>query len=489
MIIRWVSEDGKRKWMYPVKQDLHTKGRVIKQVSRKAKIIGITKVNIPSPLHPIVPYNILLLEDEYGNRMPKKTMKEYRIGGTYEVMPAKTDGAVVVTKIKYDLLEYLKESLRLVHEYNISAEDKILIKPSIIEPAYGYQAVNTNPQILDALLEILKDKGVTDIVVAEQSMLGNDTIESAKKSELLDVCKKNAVKFVDLSKSEFVSKEFDGFNFKIAKELFERKVINLPVMKTNSQIGISGAIENMLRVADAETQKRMFSEDIEKTLPKLLKVLPEFLTIGDATIGMQAQGPTSLGEPAFLNMVFVSRDAVALDAIFSEMGLWGIPNYVKEAAILGAGNSNVKKIEVVGEDFEAIKFNMKKAEKNASGHAKIKLIDGKANPYVFNSALEMTSKLFGVSGDEVNLAIGSQITHEMVANMPRLVAYGNEAILKLKEMGIVPIGSIPEDIGDIEKVMLLKSVLENPDKKSINLGDKLKSKIANIGAKIKSKMK
>ncbi len=487
MIIRWISEDGKRKWMYPVKRDIHTKGKIVKQISKKAKVIGITKVNIPSPLHPIIPYYILLLEDEYGNRMPKKTMKERKIGENYEIKPAKSDGAVIITKIKYDLKEYLKESLDLLHDYDISPEDKILIKPSIIEPAYSYQAVATNPNLLDALINILKEKGVTDIIVAEQSMLGNDTAEAAKKSEILDVCKKNGVNFVDLAKAEYVEKEFDGFKFNVAKELFERKIINLPVMKTNSQIGISGAMENMLRVGDAETQKRMFAGDIEKTLPRLLKVLPSFLTIGDATIGMQAQGPTSLGEPAFLNMVFVSRDPVALDAVFAEMGSLEIPAYVKEASDIGMGNSNTKTMEIVGEDLEAIRLNLPPADKSANAHQKIKLIDGKANPYVFNSVLNMASKLVGLLGEEVNLAIGSQITHDMINGKSRIVAYGAEATEKLRELGVKPIAEISEDIDATEKMMLLKSVLENPDKKSITVADKLKSKIAKVGARIKSR--
>jgi hypothetical protein len=34
--------------------------------------------------------------------------------------------------------------------------------------------------------------------------------------------------------------------------------------------------------------------------------------------------------------------------------------------------------------------------------------------------------------------------------------------------------------------MLLKSILENPEKKKITVGDKLKSKMAKFGAKIKS---
>jgi len=274
MIIRWICEKDNKKWIYPIEKCIYCKGPVTKQKSRKAKIIGLTKVNIPSPMHPIIPYNVILLEDKYGNRMPKKTMKNHKIGDEYVFEKAKTDGAVVVTKIKYDLMEALKESLDLLKSYDIGENDRVLIKPSIIEPAYGYQAVTTNPKLLDALIDYLKEKKVKDIIVAEQSMIGNDTMASAKKSGILDVCKKQGVDFVNLEKYEYIEKAVDDFKFEIAKNFLDRKIINIPVMKTNSQISISGAIENMTRVVDEETQKVMFAQDIEKTLPKLLKALP-----------------------------------------------------------------------------------------------------------------------------------------------------------------------------------------------------------------------
>lgn len=487
MIIRWVSEDGKRKWIYPVKKDIYTKGKIIKQISTKAKVIGITKVNIPSPMHPITPYNVILLEDEYGNRMPKKTMKEYKIGDIYEIKPATTDSAVIITKIKYDIYEYLKQSLKLLHDYDISSKDKILIKPSIIEPVYSYQAVATNSELIDALITYLRENNVRDIIVAEQAMLGNDTIESAAKSGILDVCKKHEIPFVDLSKSEYVEKTSDDFSFRIAKEVFERKIINMPVMKTNSQIGVSGAMENMLRVVDENTQKKMFEQDIEKTLPKLIKILPNFLSIGDATIGLQANGPTLLGEPAFLNMLFLSKDPVALDSVFIEAGIFAKPDYIKESALIGLGNSDTKNIEIVGDELEAIKYPLKAAEKNATAHTKIKLIDGKANPYTYNTALKMSAKLVGLLGQEINLVIGSLITKDMLQEKTRLVAYGKEAIEKLKALGITPVAEIPEEMNDVEKIMLLKSILQNPDKENITVIDKLKSKIANFGTKIKNK--
>ena len=341
--------------------------------------------------------------------------------------------------------------------------------------------------MLDALITYLKEKGIKDIVVAEQAMLGNDTMASAKKSGILDVCKKHEISFVDLAKSEYIEKTYDNFNFRIAREILERKVINLPVMKTNSQIVISGAMENMLRIVDEETQKKMFENDIEKTLPKLIKVVPEFLSIGDATIGLQAQGPTLLGEPAFLNMLFLSKDPVALDAVFTEAGMLKKPHYLKIADVLGVGNCDTEKIEVIGDELEAIKCPLKAAENNASAHTNMKLIDGKANPYIFNIALKMTAKLVGLLGEEVNLVIGSFITKEMLQKKSRLVAYGKDAIGQMEKLGVKAIAEIPEEMGDIEKVILLKSILQNPNKENITVADNLKSKIIGLGMKVRKK--
>src|SRR3990167_9301920 len=130
MIIRWICEKCSKKWIYPVHKCLYCKGPITKQRSTKAKIIGVTKVNIPSPMHPIIPYHIILLEDEFGNRMPKKTMKEYKIGESYELRSAKADDAVVIEKIKYDLGEALQESIGLLNSFPLAQGDKVLIKVS-----------------------------------------------------------------------------------------------------------------------------------------------------------------------------------------------------------------------------------------------------------------------------------------------------------------------------------------------------------------------
>jgi hypothetical protein len=73
----------------------------------------------------------------------------------------------------------------------------------------------------------------------------------------------------------------------------------------------------------------------------------------------------------------------------------------------------------------------------------------------------------------------------MLTAKNRLVVYGSNAIQKSKELGVKPLAEIPEDVDDVEKIVLLKSVLENPDKKKVTIADKIKSKVLKFGSKLK----
>ena len=117
------------------------------------KVIGVTKVSIPSPMHPIVPYNVLLLEDEHGNRMPRKTIKDYSIGDKFIEEKAKTENAVSIVRVKYDVYDAIENALELIN-FNVEKNSKVLVKPSIVFPAYPYQGINTNPKTVDAIITL-----------------------------------------------------------------------------------------------------------------------------------------------------------------------------------------------------------------------------------------------------------------------------------------------------------------------------------------------
>ena len=478
MIIRWVCEKCGKKWIYPVEKCVYCKGAITKQKGSKLKVAGITKVNIPSPMHPIIPYNILLLQDEFGNRIPRKTMKDYKIGDSYIEQKAKTKDAVAVVKIKYDIYEAIKESINLLNGIELNDNDKILIKPSIIAAAYPYQAINTNPDFLGAILTALFEYGIKkeNVIVAEQALIGSDASDAASKAGILEICKKHDIDFVDISKGPFKEVESDGYVFNIFKEALNRKVINVPIMKTNFQLGISGALENLSRLVDEKTQRQMYFDSIDQTLPRLVKAVPNIFTIADATNGMQGQGPLTLGEPAFLNLVYASKNSAAIDTTFCEVTMLEIPNYVNSCI-------RDKNIEVVGNELDALKYPIKAAVPHETPHPDIKVIDGKACPACLNSLYSLISKLVGLRGKEINIVTGSVINADMLKGKGRLIAVGDCAIKKLEQLKI-NIEKIPENMDEIEQLVLLKKLLTTEGHPKITPVDRVKSKMKKLLSKV-----
>jgi len=363
MILRWKCDKCNKKWIYPIDKCVYCKGKIMKEVGKQMDVVGITKVNIDCPQHPIVPYYTLILKDEHGNRMPKKVMKEYKIGDEYKREGSADECAVSIVKIKYDFDEAVKEALELM---SFQAEDtKILIKPNIMVEAYPYQGMTTNPRVVLSLIKYLLGKGVKkeNITIVEQTQFG-EFEKAIKKSGFAELAKQLEIKLVDLSKTEFVEKESGGFKFKVSTEMYNNDlIINVPVMKTHLLLGISGALENITRVVSAENYKELQKDPAKalEAIAHLHNVLPKYLTLGDATIGMQGNGPLKYGEPAFLNILLASRDPVAADKIFQEIGLLRKAQIIETAEKLGIGTSDLREIVVVGDELDACRRELKPA--------------------------------------------------------------------------------------------------------------------------------
>lgn len=491
MIIRWICEKCNKKWIYPVEKCVHCKGAISKQKGTLLKVIGITKVNIPSPMHPITPYNIILLEDEHGSKMPKKTMKEYNIGDNYVEQKASSDGAVSVVKKKYDTYEAVKSAVELANQLDFfMPTGKFLLKPSIAVSAYYYQAATTNPEVVNAVIQLLLESGVKkeDIIVAEQGFAGVDAVEAASRSGIMEICKKHGIQFQDISKGPF-EQIGSEMKFSIFKEAIGRKIINIPIMKTSQQFGISGAVENLLRLADEQTQNMIFENDFDRAMPKLAKAISEnsqTLNIADATLGMQGQGPTALGEPAFLNLIFASKSPSNIDAVFCDIAMLDTPQHILKSESIGIGRIKIEDIEVVGNEPDALRYPIKKAEKGQTAHPDISLIEGKACSSCFNSVITLTSKLVGLRGEKLVIAIGPMLTKNMVeqASMgKRLLVFGDCAIGKLKKEGVEMPASISEKSDSMEQLLLLKKLLTTKGKTTINVFDKAATKVGKIVSK------
>jgi len=321
-----------------------------KLLTKTAKVIGVSKINIPTLLHPKVPYFVLVLEDEKGNKWVQKSIKEHKIGDVVEYESSQDKNAVAVWRIKYDILEAMEKVIELLGDLKIDPQTKILILPTLIAPKHPYLAVNTNPKFLESLINYLSNVGADkkNIKVAAQSFDEVPIEASAQKSQLLDVCLQNQIVPFDLAKGNFVKKEKDGFNFEIPEEVFNSNlIINLPILKLDSKLRVRGATENVLKFLKKESYLSLqYLSSQEELMESLQKVLPNYLTIAD---GQTIQKTT--GFTAFLGVILASFNPLNLDRVFAEITMIkGLPECLKKIKI--------ENIPIVGRKVEEVQYNL-----------------------------------------------------------------------------------------------------------------------------------
>ncbi|MDI6602558.1 MAG: DUF362 domain-containing protein [Patescibacteria group bacterium] len=337
-------------WQYPVGICLECFLELERIKSEKIKIIGISKVTIPTMFHPKVPYFVLLLEDEKGNKWVQKSTKEYKIGDHFHVTRKDlvTSAGVVIWRLKYDVLEGIERVVELLGGVNVNQGSKVLILPTLIAPRHPYFAENTSPQFLESLIKYLIGQGVglENIKVVGQSFDETPIEASAQKSQLLKVCQNYKIIPLDLAKTNFVKKTQDNFIFEISEEVFNSDlIINLPILK----MGKISASENILKFLKKENclgLKYLYSE--EEIIESLNKVLPQYLTIAEAR---SVQKPDQF--IAQLGLIFGSFNSLNLDRVFAEVCLLkNLPECLKKVKI--------EDIPIVGRKIEELQFEAEK---------------------------------------------------------------------------------------------------------------------------------
>lgn len=339
MIARWLCETCNKKWVYPLNNCFYCKNKVRKQKGTAFRVKGISRVNVPSPFHPVVPYNVLLLEDEFGNKAPKKSMKGYCVGDSFTVPKAKSENAVSIVKIKYDIQDSLHDSIALLDAFPVFDGDSVLIKVDAQEKVAPHHGGATSPHVLEALIGFLHEKKIQDIVVADQSQ--NDLSLSSERNGILEVCNRKKVPLLNLSHEEFVEKK----GFIIPKVVENRKIIVVSPLKTNAFPCVGGAVQSLISLCHPETQKKI-EMNPKINLSQFLDVCSPSLVIGDGTVGLERDTQLAGNKPFFLHALLVSKNCAAIDYTFAQLGMLDSPSYIKKLA----GTH-----EVVGEELDAMK--------------------------------------------------------------------------------------------------------------------------------------
>lgn len=253
----------------------------------------------------------------------------------------------------------------------VTSGDKVLLKANFVLPRSAESATTTNPQFILAVAELLQDYGCQ--VALGDSPGYASAAEVIKKLGLTDELKHRGIETVEfLTPTDIVTAtklpwEPRFKNLSLAQEVFERKIINLPKLKSHGQMGITLATKNLYGCVPG-TAKGQWHFTAGRDLLSFAQLLIEIaytvnpcLHILDGIVGMDGNGPSN-GRVRHFGVTAAAADSLALDRVIAELIQHDPQQFplFKAAERIGLGNAELENICICGaapetcliEDFE-----------------------------------------------------------------------------------------------------------------------------------------
>ena len=243
---------------------------------------------------------------------------------------------------------------------------KVVLKPNLLKGRSPEEAVTTHPALVAAVARWVKRLGATPIIadspggrfnagvlrrvyritgmtaVAEQTgaVLNYDT-----ESVLIPCPEGRLTKMVDAMR---VVAEADA-------------IISLPKLKTHGLTRFTGATKNLFGTVPGLTKAAFHTKlpTVDRFSEMLIDILTHYkpvLTIMDAVIGMEGDGPSS-GEPRHVGVLLTGRDGVALDVVATS--IIGMPPSsvppIAAAARRGLTTGRIEEVDILGIALGAVK--------------------------------------------------------------------------------------------------------------------------------------
>ena len=208
---------------------------------------------------------------------------------------------------------------------------RVLLKPNVGRVALPGEGITTDPQVVAAAIDVLRDAGA-EVAIGESPITGVNVMEAFASAGITAVAEQRNCPLIDMDRRPPVDMPLEqGVTLKAIKlcadVLDYDLIVSIPVMKMHMHTGVTLSIKNlkgclwrrskvklhMLPPVDGSDEK-----PINIAIADMASVLRPHLAIIDGTVGMEGLGP-SAGEAKPLDTVVVGADGFAADAVACQL--------------------------------------------------------------------------------------------------------------------------------------------------------------------------
>ncbi|MHC1635415.1 MAG: DUF362 domain-containing protein, partial [Candidatus Methanospirareceae archaeon] len=182
-----------------------------------------------------------------------------------------------------------------------------------------------------------------------------DPKEVFQKTGLLSVAKKKGVELLDLNKVERVKLRWEYGEISLPKVVFERYYINFAKMKTHIQATVSLGLKNQKGLL-LPSGKRLFHKlGLHGAIAKLATLIKPDLTLVDGIVGIEGNGPGTMGRKKKAGVLVGGENVVEVDSVCCR--IMGIEpsevEHIRMAAEEGIGSLEA---DIIGDEIENKSF-------------------------------------------------------------------------------------------------------------------------------------
>ena len=230
-------------------------------------------------------------------------------------------------------------------------DDTVVIKPNLVVSRPQWAGVNTDPQVVEALVKQVKERGVQRVIIGDGSGMGYNATKAFKICDYTRLKKKYNLQLVDLERDRFIKKRvpIDGpFScLEIAQTVVECDfLINVPVMKAHAETLITCSLKNLKGVMPRTMKTAFHSRNLHRAIAQLASVVSPDLIIVD---GIQGDLTSETGRtPVTMERILLGRNPVEVDSVVADT-LGYAPRdirHIEYSANAGLGNCDLEMIQV-----------------------------------------------------------------------------------------------------------------------------------------------
>ena len=245
----------------------------------------------------------------------------------------------------------------------IRPKSTVVLKPNAGHPAGAETSVNTNPEVVAAVIKEVRKANPKEIIIAEAAAMGCDTMKCLEVSGILKAAEDAGVdRIIDIKKDKDLlnipirDARSDIKKMRLPRFLLEAEhIINLPIFKTHCSMVFTCALKNMKGVVQDKVHYQMHQTNLAEAMMDLWSIIRPDLIIADMVRPAEGFGPhTTI--PMDMGCLVAGKDPVAVDATACRMvGLdINLVEYFVPARERGLGNFEEDLIDVRGKAIQDV---------------------------------------------------------------------------------------------------------------------------------------